>query len=228
MTQTDRYRTPKDMSTEIPVFPLQGCILLPRATLPLNVFEPRYLKMIDDVVSSHRLVGIVQPAAAAGARESPAGKSVPLRAIGCAGRLTAFEELADGRLAIVLTGVCRFEIEDEISTMMPYRMVHASYHRFAHDLERGAGEGEIDRGALLATLKAYLQAKRLQADWGAVEDAGSELLVNALSIMSPYGAEEKQALLEAATLKERAAVLHALSQIELAAGPGGETRGRLQ
>lgn len=210
------------------MFPLRGCILLPRATLPLSVFESRYLEMIDHVLSSNRLLGIVQPAAEEGAAESPAGKSALLRGIGCAGRLTGFEELADGRMAIVLTGVSRFSVVREIETSSAYRSMRVDFDRFAQDLQRGHGEQDVDRAALLAILKTYLEAKRLQADWQAIEQSGSELLINALSLTSPYGPEEKQALLEAPTLKQRADVLVALARMELAAGPRGDPQGRLQ
>jgi len=225
---TDRYRTTADLPSAIPVFPLQGCILLPRATLPLNVFEPRYLAMIDAALSHDRIIGIVQPAADAGRSESPAGKSVPLRAVGCAGRLTGFEEMPDGRMSIMVTGICRFSIASEITTITPYRKVEAEFQRFAADLTTGAGEDEIDREQLLDALRRYLAAKRLQADWKAIEETGSELLINALSLTSPYDPEEKQALLEAQTLRDRAKVLLALSQMELAAGPGGEVQRRMQ
>ena len=228
MNVTDRYRTTGDLPSAIPVAPLQGCILLPRATLPLNVFEPRYLAMIDDVLAHDRILGIVQPAADAGRSESPAGKAVPLRGVGCAGRLTGFEELPDGRMSIMLTGICRFSIAGEISTITPYRKVEADYQGFAADLRVGAGEDEIDREQLLDALRRYLQAKRLQADWKAIEETGSELLINALSLTSPYDPEEKQALLEAPSLKDRAKVLLALSQMELAAGPGGDVQRRMQ
>ena len=228
MNVTDRYRTTADLPSAIPVFPLQGCILLPRATLPLNVFEPRYLAMIDDALAHDRIVGIVQPAADGGRSESPAGKAVALRSVGCAGRLTGFEELPDGRMSIMLTGICRFSIAGEITTLTPYRKVETNYQGFAGDLRAGAGEDEIDREQLLGALRRYLEAKRLQADWKAIEETGSEVLINALSLTSPYDTEEKQALLEALTLKDRAKVLLALSQMELAVGPGGEVQRRMQ
>ncbi len=228
MAATDRTRTVNDLPPELPVFPLQGCILLPRTTLPLNVFEPRYLAMINDVLAGNRLLGIIQPADVESEAESPAGKSVQLRGIGCAGRLTGFEELDDGRMRIVLTGICRFAILDERDVATPYRKFHVDYQRFALDLERGAGAQDVDRGTLLGMLKAYLEAKRLQVDWEAVEQSGVEQLVNGLSVVCPYRPEEKQALLEAMTLKERAEVLLALAKMELAAGHAGTTRGRLQ
>lgn len=220
MGTTERYRRPADLAPRIPVFPLRGAILLPRATLPLNVFEPRYLAMIDDALAGSRLVGIVQPAGSAAEGESPAGKDVELRRIGCVGRLTQFEERDDGRLLITLTGIARFEILDEAVTDKPYRVASVAYDRFASDLNEGQGEEAVDRENLLRVLRAYLDTNRLKADWNAIQRSPNELLINALSVMSPYGAEEKQALLEAADLKTRADVLIALAEMELAASGG--------
>ena len=220
MGTTERYRRTADLPSRIPVFPLRGAILLPRATLPLNVFEPRYLAMIDDVLAGSRVLGIVQPAGAGSDEESPEGKTGELRRIGCVGRITQFEERDDGRLLITLTGVMRFETIDEAITDKPYRIVTAGYDRFANDLTEGLGESSVDRENLLRVLKIYLDTNRLKADWNAIQRSPNELLINALSVMSPYGAEEKQALLEAADLKTRADVLIALAEMELAASSG--------
>lgn len=218
MALTDRYRRPVDLPTSIPVFPLRGAILLPRATLPLNVFEPRYLSLIDDVMAGARVLGVIQPLGSDLEDESPAGKLVGLRRVGCVGRITAYQELDDGRLVITLTGVARFDIANEAETDKPYRIVGASYSRFVPDFTAGLGEEEVDRANLLRVLKSYLDANRLQADWDAVLRCSSEFLINALSVMSPYGPEEKQALLEAADLKSRADALCALAEMELASG----------
>lgn len=219
---TDQYRRPQDLPPRLPVFPLRGAILLPRATLPLNVFEPRYLEMLNDVISGHRILGILQPARTGSVveSESPAGKDVPLRAVGCAGRVSSYQELDDGRLAITLTGIIRFEVLAEAATDHPYRVVSISYDRFARDLTSGLGEEQVDRTGLLRVLKAYLDQNRLAADWTAIERASSESLINALSVMAPYGAEEKQALLEAPDLRARAEVLVALAEMEIAASGG--------
>ncbi|MBK9080135.1 MAG: LON peptidase substrate-binding domain-containing protein [Hyphomicrobium sp.] len=221
MTLTDRYRRPADLPPRIPVFPLRGAILLPRATLPLNVFEPRYLAMVDDVMSGGRVIGILQPEGSDDDdNESPPGKGGGLRRIGCAGRVTSYQELDDGRLVITLTGIMRFECIDEAETVTPYRIMSVSYDRFARDLTEGLGEEQVDRQNLLRVLKAYLDANRLKTDWNAIQRASNEFLINALSVMSPYGPEEKQALLEAADLKTRADVLIALAEIELASNGG--------
>jgi Lon protease-like protein len=201
------------------VFPLLQAILLPRANLPLNVFEPRYLEMLEDVISSSRMLAIVQPKG--GDEESPAGKSAPLRAVGCVGRVTGYEELDDGRLLVTLTGVARCALVGEVATARPYRVFTVNYDRFVSDFVWGSGEEAVDRPRLLDALKTYLQAHNLRIDWDAVSRSSSESLVNSLSIVSPYGPEEKQALLEAPDLKTRSEVLMALAEMELAAGPGG-------
>ena len=222
MSPTDRYRRPADLPPRIPIFPLRGAILLPRATLPLNVFEPRYLEMVDDVMSGDRLIGIIQPATAAGHddEESPIGSSVGLRNVGCVGRVTTYQEVDNARLVITLTGIMRYEILDEAVTDRPYRMASVSYDRFAADLNEGLGEDQVDRANLLRVLRSYLDANRLEADWAAIQRASSEFLINALCVMCPYGPEEKQALLEAEDLKCRADVLVALAEMELASSGG--------
>jgi uncharacterized protein len=219
-TFAERYRGPADLPQRMPFFPLRRAILLPRAALPLNVFEPRYLAMLDDVMSGSRVLGIVQPASG-DSGESPAGKTAELRRVGCAGRVTAYQELDDGRLAIVLTGIARCTLEGEVAGPKPYRICTVDFARFSSDFVAGSGENDVDRQALLAALKTYLEARQQRADWSAISKSSSESLVNMLAIASPYGAEEKQALLEAPTLKARAEALIALAEMELAAGAGG-------
>ena len=211
-----RYRHPSDLPAELPVFPLRGAILLPRATLPLNVFEPRYLAMLDHVISGERVLGIIQPQANDEAEESPQGSDVALKDVGCAGRVTMFQEQDDGRLLISLTGIARFRSTGEIASDNPFRTLDVSYDEFADDLMTGAGEDDVDREKLLEVLLDYLNARQLQADWQAINNAPTELLVNSLSTISPFGPEEKQALLEAKDLKQRAEVLATLALMELA------------
>jgi Lon protease-like protein len=219
-TLSERYRKPADLPQRIPVFPLPRAILLPRATLPLNIFEPRYLEMIEDVKAGARVLGMVQPEGPE--QEGFVPHDARLRRVGCAGRVTAYEELEDGRFAVTLTGVSRFAVAGEETSGKPYRVCAVDYGRFGGDLEAGAGEDDVDRETLLKALKAYLSARNLKADWSAVARSSSEMLVNSLSLASPYGPEEKQALLEAETLKARAEMLVALSEMELAAvGAGG-------
>jgi Lon protease-like protein len=201
------------------VFPLQGCILLPRSNLPLNIFEPRYLTMIDDVIAGDRVIGIVQPLGTQ--EESPQAKGQPLRQIGCAGRLTAFSETEDGRLLITLTGICRFDITGELKTGKPYRICDANYSPYIKDLVRGHGQNAVDWQRFLQVLRAYLEARKLSADWDSIQRSPTELLINTLSMISPYGPEEKQALLEAPDLKTRSEVLMALAEMEIASTDTG-------
>ena len=219
LTFSERYAGPADLPQRLPVFPLQGAILLPRATLPLNVFEPRYLQMLEDVMSTARVLCIVQPEACE--EESPAGKAATLRRVGCVGRVTSYQEMDDGRMQITLTGAARCALVGEVDIAKPYRICTVGYDRFLGDFEAGAGEADVDRQALLRALKAYLEARGLRADWSAVSKSSNETLVNSLAIVAPYGTEEKQALLEAPDLKTRAETLVALAEMELAAGAGG-------
>jgi Lon protease-like protein len=222
LSVTDRYRKPSDLPNIVPVFPLHGCILLPRSTLPLNVFEPRYLEMIDDVLAgSDRIIGIVQPRGHGENEESPKDNGVPLRQTGCVGRLTAFSETDDGRLLITLSGIARFDIVNEAAWEKAYRRCLVTYEPYALDFVRGHGQEAVDWPRLIEVLKTYLAAREMTADWESIERSPAELLVNTLSMISPYGPEEKQALLEAQTLKERADVLIALAQMELAAPEDG-------
>jgi len=225
VSPTDRYRRPADLPPRIPIFPLRGAILLPRATLPLNVFEPRYLEMLDDVMAGDRLIGIVQPALGEGADEEESPRApVGLRNVGCVGRVTTYQEVDHARLMITLTGIMRYDILDEAATDLPYRIMSVSYDRYAADLNEGLGEELVDRPNLLRVLRSYLDANKLEADWSAIQRASSEFLINALCVMCPYGPEEKQALLEAEDLRRRADVLVALAEMELASsGSSGST-----
>ena len=212
------YHNPADLPEVIPVFPLAGALLLPRGQLPLNIFEPRYLAMIDDALrSGDRLIGMIQPDPAhPGTEEKPA-----LYKIGCVGRLTQIAESGDGRYLIQLTGIVRFHVEDELTVATPYRQCRVNYRRFIRDFNAREGEDEVDRESLLKALKDFLEANNLKADWEGIENAPNEALVNALAMMSPYGAAEKQALLEAPDLKTRAEVLVAVTEIELAKKTAG-------
>lgn len=218
MAPVDAYHQPSDLPSEIPVFPLRGAILLPRARLPLHVFEPRYLAMVDTVIASHRVIGIIQPANTSHANEeSPKASDTPLKPVGCVGRVVSFQELDDGRLFISLAGVCRFRLERESTVPHPFRQFTVDYEPFRRDFEPGEGESSVDRTKLLSALKAYLEANKLETDWNAISAAPTELLVNSLSVISPFGPEEKQALLEAENLKHRAEALVAIARMELAA-----------
>jgi Lon protease-like protein len=218
---TDRYSNIADMPKALPLFPLRGAILLPRASLTLNVFEPRYLALVDHALAGDRLIGVVQPASEAGNAESPAGRAFPLRRVGCAGRIQSFTENDDGRVALSLAGIARFTIADELDEPTPFRTARIDYTPYATDFVAGYGEDAVDRPRLLATLRSYLIANNLSADWDRINNASTERLVNTLSILSPYGPEEKQCLLEAPDLRGRAEALVALAEMELAARDDG-------
>jgi Lon protease-like protein len=222
MPMNVQYRGPEELPDTIPVFPLPGALLLPRGQMPLNIFEPRYLAMVDDALrNGHRLIGMIQP----DARQKGTPDKPPLYKVGCAGRITQLAESGDGRYMIELTGVSRFEVAEELSVQTAYRQCRVSYGRFTDDFIARKGEAEVDRKTLLQTLREFLKANDLKADWSGIEKAPNEALVNALSMMSPYGVPEKQAMLEARDLKHRAEILIAVTEIELAkkSSEGGET-----
>jgi len=208
------YRGPADLPHVLPVFPLPGALLLPRGQMPLNIFEPRYLAMIDDAMADrHRLLGMIQPDTA---HPGPEENKPNLYKIGCAGRITQLAESGDGRYLVELTGVARFRIVDEPKALTPYRQCGVDFRPFADDFVARKGEEAVDRNALLKALASFLKANKLNADWDGIEKAPNEALVNALAMMSPYGSAEKQAMLEAPDLKTRAEILVALTEIELA------------
>lgn len=200
---------------ELAVFPLSGAILLPRAELPLNIFEPRYLAMIEDALRGDRIIGMIQPD---GARPDCA-RGPALFEVGCAGRITQFAETGDGRLLITLTGLARFRLARELDGATPYRRCAVDFAPYAGDLAAGACvEGRRDD--VVAALRRFAQARGVQIDWAGVEETPTEALVNALAMMSPFGVAEKQALIEAQTLDARALALIAMSEFSLAEAPG--------
>ena len=220
MATNSLYRGPQDLPSEIPVFPLAGALLLPRGELPLNIFEPRYLAMVDDILKGARVIGINQPDETRGGSDSlPA-----LYNVGCAGRLTQFTETGDGRYLITLTGIARYRLGEEIAASAPYRRFRIDFEPFAGDFIPNRGEDAVDRDALLRTLEEYLSANRIEADWDGIRGAPTEALVNGLSMMSPYGAREKQALLEAPDLKTRAELLVAVTEMALAERDDGSEK----
>jgi Lon protease-like protein len=207
------YRGPADLPDVIPVFPLPGALLLPRGQMPLNIFEKRYLAMIDDSLrDGHRLIGMIQPDAA----HSPDEARPKLFRVGCVGRITQLAESGDGRYVLELTGVARFKVVDELTVLTPYRQCKVDFFTFVDDFTARKGEGEVDREALLEVLTDFLKANDLKVDWQGVESAPNEALVNALAMMSPFGSPEKQAMLEAPDLKTRAEILIAVTEMDLA------------
>ena len=209
-----RFLTLSDLPQTLPVFPLTGVLLLPRSALPLNIYEPRYLEMIDDVLSGNRLIGMIQPT------ESEETVLRPkLSQIGCAGRIVSYRETEDNRYLITLDGICRFRVKEEISTLSAYRQVACDFAPFATDLAQSE-EGDFPRERLLQALKDYLSRRDLKADWKSVMSAPAESLVNALAMMCPFEPAEKQALLEAPSWMERVTTLVTLLEIASAPGPG--------
>ena len=202
-----RYRSIDDLPSTIGIFPLTGILLLPRAQLPLNVFEPRYLTLVEAALSGNRLIGMIQPTEHEDKTLKPA-----LAAIGCAGRVTGFRETDDNRYLITLTGICRFRVAEEPSVDTPFRQVAADYAPFAGDLAEGS-DGEFPRERLLAALNDYLARRDLKADWRSVMNAPAETLVNALAMLCPFEPAEKQALLEAQGWPERVNTLLALLEM---------------
>lgn len=202
---------PADLPDTIAVFPLPGALLLPRGRLPLHIFEPRYLAMIEDCLKTkHRLIGMIQP------REVPGTGEKKLNAIGCAGRLTGFSETEDGRYMITLTGVSRFRIVEEVTGFTPYRRVRADWAPFERD--RGGAETDpaFDRKTFLPQLRRFFESKGLSTDWGALAEAEDELLINSLSMLCPFTPEDRQALLEAPSLRTRRETLVTLIELALA------------
>jgi Lon protease-like protein len=205
------YRGLKDLPRQVPVFPLSAALLLPGGRMPLNIFEPRYLAMIDAALGGDRMIGMIQPRLDGAMRDDGEPE---LCDTGCLGRITSMAETGDGRYVISLEGVCRFRLLEEVAARSPFRQYRIA--AFVHDLEEDKAASEIDRDALLRTFKAYLDANGLEADWDGIRRAENSTLVNALSMMSPYGAAEKQALLDAPDLKTRAETLIAITEMELA------------
>jgi Lon protease-like protein len=220
MTQAGNvtYNGPEDLPATVPVFPLSGVLLLPRGHLPLNIFEPRYLDMVTEAMRGARLIGMLQPrlATKASNKDGEAG----LSEVGCIGRITQYAETGDGRILVTLMGVSRFKVVDEVPTEQPFRTCRIDVEPFLVDFTAGVGNDEVDRKTLLETFKAYLEARNLEADWDSIERASNESLVNTLSMMSPYGPAEKQALLEARTLRERSEMLVAVTELALASEAG--------
>jgi Lon protease-like protein len=204
-----------DLPQVIPLFPLDGVLLLPRGQLPLNIFEPRYLNMIDDAIGGERIIGMVQTTG--GQRARPL-----LATVGCAGRITSYAETSDGRYLITLTGVARFRTGSELPVQTPYRQARVDYAEFEEDLRAPAEGAEFDRERLLHALKAFLARHALDVDWSTAEAAPEEALINSLSMALPFDPAEKQALLEACDLCARRETLTALLEID-AAEPGEDS-----
>ena len=207
-----------DLPETIAVFPLPGALMLPRSRLPLHIFEPRYLAMIEDCMKTpQRLIGMIQP------RDVPGSAEKRLQMIGCAGRLTGFSETEDGRYMVTLTGVSRFRLLEEVSGFTPYRRARVEWSPFGRDLGAAETDAGFRRPPFLALLRRYFEAMGLSTDWGSLSEAEDELLINSLSMLCPFDPEDKQALLEAPSLETRRETLVTLIEFALRAGSGEET-----
>ncbi len=203
----------EELPAEFPVFPLEGALLLPRGKLPLNIFEPRYLAMVEDAMGAGRIFGMIQPDPA-----SPAGKCGPgLYRIGCLGRLSSFSETEDGRFLITLTGVIRFSVAAELPPRRGYRGVHGDISDYLDDLDLEPRSIGVEREAVLAALRSYFSRRGFEANWEAIRKIPDDMLVITLSMICPFEPAEKQALLEAPTDADRAVALLALLQMGAAA-----------
>ncbi len=219
MPSNVHYNRTSVLPGTLPLFPLPGALLLPRGQMPLNIFEPRYMAMIDAALAGDRLIGMIQPDPA----HSTDIALPPLYGVGCAGRITQLAETGDGRYLIQLTGIARFRLVEEIPAATLFRQARVNFQPFAADLEARRGEEGVDREAVLTALRDFSEAHGIEIDWKSIGEAANEALVNALSMMAPFGVAEKQALLEADDLKARADMLVALTEMELAreGGDGG-------
>lgn len=202
---TDKEQNFPELPSVIPVFPLSGVMLLPGASLPLNIFEPRYLKMVRDAEAGQKLIGMIQPR-----HKDDDSKKPELFDVGCVGMISELKETGDGRFLIRLKGISRFEVEEELSVTTPYRQVRANWAPFADDPWGGGKTSNVERDELFSSLKAFLDLKGLEADFSAIAEAPDDVLVNTLSMIVPFSAAEKQALLEAETVYMRSALLRNL------------------
>ena len=185
------------------MFPLQGALLLPGARLPLNIFEPRYLSMIDDALADHRTIGMIQPKEP---ERTVPDDHPPLHDLGCAGRIVSFEETGDGRYLISLRGLCRFDVAEELALRNGYRRVRPAYDAWSGDFSPPKSV-EIDRKKLATALKAYLAARQLGADWDTIEKTSTGELISIVAMVCPFSPLEKQALLQSRTVTERAELI---------------------
>jgi hypothetical protein len=201
------YNSSSELPNKLAIFPLTGAVLFPQTQLPLNIFEPRYLQMIDEVLSSpDRIMGMIQPNLS---KNDPNSKN--LKKVGCAGRISSFSETGDGRYLVTLTGLIRFEVNNELDTTTQYRQVIADYNNYKEDL-KPANVENVDRKSLLVLIKKYLEQRNLLIDWEIIEQSPTEQLINYSGVLVPFEPEEKQLLLETRSLFDRCKTLESLFQ----------------
>lgn len=228
--QPRSYEAIADLPTSLPLFPLPGALLFAREILPLNIFEPRYIAMVNDVLAGDRMIGVIQPQEEPdelgedeeGGDTADAGQP-PLMKVGCAARLVSFQETTDNRYLISLRGVCRFELGNEQPLdASGFRRAEVDYARFDFDLNPSDDAGRINRVRLLEVVKTYLENNNMDANWDAIHQTPDESLINYLCMVSPFGIRERQALLEATTLIDRTDMMIALAEMLIAQGEGPE------
>jgi len=198
----------EELPDTLPIFPLPGTILLPRCRLPLNIFEPRYIAMTDAALGSGRVIGMIQPVDPG--TDDPAPE---VYGTGCAGRITSFSETDDGRILLILTGLCRFDVAEELRVDTPFRQVRADWSPYRDDLEGFGGGGDVDRDHLFEILRAYFDARGLDTDWDTLETSDNQMLVNSLVMSCPFEASEKQILLEATSVDDRNRLMVSLMEM---------------
>jgi Lon protease-like protein len=230
MPTTAVYKTVSDLPSSLPIFPLPGAVLLPGGDLPLNIFEPRYLKMLADSLASHRLIGMIQPRHIDSEGDpalSSSAREPDLYTVGCAGRITSFHEDDEGPVQIVLSGICRFKVVEELSSVLPYRTVRPGFDSFSGDLlDDDLDEDDAERRSLLDSLDKFLKARSMRADWHEIEAASTPTLINTLVMIGSFSPREKQAVLEATDLRERTRTLVMLTNMSIEDrfdGSGGES-----
>ncbi|WP_371170449.1 LON peptidase substrate-binding domain-containing protein [Aliiroseovarius sp. 2305UL8-7] len=207
-----------DLPELLPLFPLPGALLLPRGRLPLHVFEPRYLAMVDDALKSQeRLIGMIQPIG-----DNTGDDDQRLHAIGCSGRITSFTETDDGRYMITLSGVSRFRLSEVTQGFTPYLRARVDWCSFDRDLGQAEHDPDLDRNSFLPLLERFFDMAELQTDWDSLKSAEDEMMINALSMLCPFDPEDKQALLEAPSLQTRRETLVTLMEFALRKGVGEE------
>lgn len=222
MTDPARFRRRGATPETLPLFPLTGALLLPGGHLPLNIFEPRYLHMVDDALGHERLIGMIQP------KDGANGSRPELYDVGCAGRITSFAETDDGRYLINLTGTRRFRLTEELASDTPYRLARPDWSAFDIDAHKDKSVDSVDREELLAALERYLHAESLEVEWDQAASAPTEALIVSLAMGCPFEPNEKQALLETPTLAEQARCLITLMRFSDADESGGDDGSLLQ
>ncbi len=207
-----------EIDETIALFPLSGALLLPQTQRPLTIFEKRYLTLLNDVLKADRIIGLIQPLDTS--QESPTSRYAELQKVGCLGYIRAFEEQDDNKYLIILEGLCRFDLIEELPAKKPYRQAKVSYQAYASDFDPDFGAEQVNREEFLSSMRQYAEFARFEFDWEGIKSLHTSILINICCVLSPYGANEKQALLEAPSINHRAQTLMALAEMEIGAASG--------